>query len=80
MDDLQRMQGIANGTVRPRKVTLEDVPFDADVLVMIEQCLLLDPKKRPTFKDIENRLSDALRLQMLAMQKVVWFSQEVSSM
>ena len=54
------MKGIRTGTLLPTNVTLEDVP-DPAVMSVIEECLLFDAKKRPTFKNIERRLNDALQ-------------------
>ena len=59
MTSLALLLGIKNNELRPIEVMKEDVP-DEDVLDVIHRCLVYDPEKRITFKDIERRLSDAL--------------------
>ena len=51
--------GIKRKELHPIEVLKDDVP-DADVLAVIRQCLLYDPKKRIRFIDIEKRLSNSL--------------------
>ena len=52
--------GVARGQLRPIEVTLSDVP-DSDVLAVINDCLRYDASMRPSFKEIEKRLSAALK-------------------
>ena len=53
--------GVSRGTLKPMQVRASDVPHP-DVSKLINQCLMHDPKKRPSFKEIEQRLSVALKL------------------
>ena len=52
--------GVAKGTLHPIKVRLNDVPHP-DVLMVIRECLMRDPKRRPSFKDVNRWLSVALK-------------------
>jgi serine/threonine protein kinase len=52
--------GVASGTMRPVTVKRKDVPHK-DVLGIINDCLQLKPKQRPTFATIEKRLTDVLK-------------------
>ena len=52
--------GVARGELRPIEVKLSDVP-DNDVLAVINDCLRYDSSMRPSFKEIEKRLSEALK-------------------
>ena len=54
------MVRIKKKEIHPIQVSLNDVP-DPDVLNIINQCLSVDPKKRPTFKQIERRLKKSLK-------------------
>ena len=54
------MDGIKGKILRPIQVAPNDVP-EPDVLNIINQCLDADPKKRPTFKQIERRLKKSLK-------------------
>jgi serine/threonine protein kinase len=53
------MGGIASGTMYPVKVKREDVPHE-EVLRVINDCLQMKAKLRPSFKMIEERLVIAL--------------------
>ena len=59
MQDDRIMQMVAIGVLRPRKVQLSDVPHK-DVLEVINDCVQLKAKERPTFKEITRRLNEAL--------------------
>ena len=50
---------VGTGLLRPDPLPEEDVP-DPDVLNVINQCLLFDPLKRPTFLEIVERLGESL--------------------
>ena len=51
--------GIGSGNLRPEKVKRHEVPHQ-EVLNVINDCLQFDARKRPTFANIETRLTDAL--------------------
>ena len=53
--------GIMKRELRPRDVSLNDVP-DPSVLSLINQCLMEDPNQRPTFKMIERKLKQSLSM------------------
>ena len=50
---------VGTGVLRPNFLEEDDVP-DPDVLNVVNQCLLFDPLKRPTFVEIVNRLGVSL--------------------
>ena len=56
----QLMDGGRAGVLVPIKVKRRDVP-DPIVLKVINDCLQKYPKQRPTFKEIEQKLSQALK-------------------
>ena len=53
------MYAVAHNELRPIEVQIEDVPH-SDVLDVINDCLQFQGNKRPSFKDIEQRLKNAL--------------------
>ena len=56
----QLMDGGRAGVLVPIKVLQSDVP-DPMVLILINDCLNKIPDQRPTFKQIEQKLSEALK-------------------
>ena len=56
----QLMDGGRAGVLVPIKVLQSDVP-DPMVLKLINDCLSKYPERRPTFKQIEQKLSEALK-------------------
>ena len=56
----QLMDGGRAGVLVPIKVLQSDVP-DPIVLNVINDCLNKYPERRPTFKQIEQKLSEALK-------------------
>ena len=50
---------VGTGALRPNFLEEDDVP-DPDVLNVVNQCLLFDPLKRPTFVEIVKRLGVSL--------------------
>ena len=62
------MGGVASGTLRPVTVRKADVPHIA-VKKIIQDCLLMKAKARPTFIEIEERLSVVLKELKEAEQK-----------
>ena len=56
----QLMDGGRAGVLVPTKVLQSDVP-DPMVLTLINDCLNKYPERRPTFKQIEQKLSEALK-------------------
>ena len=56
----QLMDGGRAGVLVPTKVLQSDVP-DPIVLILINDCLNKYPDRRPTFKQIEQKLSEALK-------------------
>ena len=56
----QLMDGGRAGILVPNKVKQSDVP-DPIVLNVINNCLQKYPERRPTFKQIEQKLSEALK-------------------
>ena len=53
------LYGVAHNELRPIEVQIEDVPH-SDVLDVIHDCLQFQGNRRPSFKDIERRLKNAL--------------------
>ena len=56
----QLMDGGRAGVLVPTQVMQSDVP-DPIVLNVINDCLQKYPERRPTFKQIEQKLSEALK-------------------
>ena len=57
---MELVLGVGKGHLSPVPVTLEDVPHE-DVLNVINDCIKFDSLDRPTFKEIESRLSKIMR-------------------
>ena len=57
--------------MRPVRVTIEDVPH-VNVLAVINDCIQMQAKARPTFLEIEKRLSVALVECNKELKTAVW--------
>ena len=62
------LRGVSTGKKKPRRVKLEEVPH-LDVFAVINQCLEFDPKKRPTFEEIETRLCQVKEICVLEAER-----------
>ena len=66
---------VGAGLLRPDPLSVEDVP-DPDVLNVMNQCLLFDPLKRPTFLEIVERLGVSLKNCQLKQKLTLYKAKE----
>jgi len=66
---------VGAGLLRPDPLSVEDVP-EPDVLNVMNQCLLFDPLKRPTFLEIVERLGVSLKNCQLKQKLTLYKAKE----